>query len=46
MEALAPPQCGEQQWGEGVTLNHTVSGHPLSHCEQPTSHAEGPGISS
>ena len=43
MEALAPPQCGEQQWGEGVALNHTVSGHPLSHHEQPTSHAEGPG---
>ena len=43
MEALAPPQCGEQQQGEGVTLNRTVSGHPLSRHEQPTSHAEGPG---
>ena len=43
MEALAPPQHGEQQWGEGVTLNCTMSGHPLSCHEQPTSHAEGPG---
>ena len=43
MEALAPPQHGEQQRGEGVTLNRMVSGRPLSHCEQPTSHGEGPG---
>ena len=43
MEALAPPQHGEQQWGEGVTLNRTVSGCPLSCHDQPTSHAEGPG---
>ena len=43
MEALAPPQHGEQQRGEGVTLNHMVSGHPLSHREQADSHAEGPG---
>ena len=43
MEALAPPQHGEQQWGEGVTLNRTVGGCPLSRREQPTSHAEGPG---
>ena len=43
MEALAPPQCGEQQRIEGVTLNRMVDGHPLSHCEQPINHAEGPG---
>ena len=43
MEALAPPQCGEQQRGEGVTLNHMVGGCPLSRHEQPTSQAEGPG---
>ena len=43
MEALAPPQHGEQQWGEGVALNHTVGGHPLSCREQLTSHVEGPG---
>ena len=43
MEALAPPQHGEQQWGEGVTLNCMVGGHLLSRREQPTSHAEGPG---
>ena len=40
MEALAPPQ---QQSGEGVALNHMVGGYPLSHREQPTSHAEGQG---
>ena len=44
MEALAPPQHGEQQQGEGVALNHTVSGCPLSRHEQPTSHAEGLGF--
>ena len=43
MEALFPPQRGEQQQGEGVALNHTVGGCPLSRCEQPTSQAEGPG---
>ena len=43
MEALAPTQRGEQQRGEGVALNHTVSGRPLSRRDQPTSHAEGPG---
>ena len=29
--------------GEGVALNHTVSGCPLSCREQPSSHAERPG---
>ena len=43
VEALAPPQCGEQQWGEGVTLNCMVVWHPLSCREQAISHAEGPG---
>ena len=43
MEALAPPQCGEQQRGEGVALNCMVGGCPLSHHEQPTGHAERPG---
>ena len=43
MEALAPPQHGEQQRREGVTLNHTVSGCPLSCPKQADSHAEGPG---
>ena len=43
METLAPPHHGEQQRGEGVALNHMVSGRPLSHWEQPSSHAEGPG---
>ena len=43
MEALAPPQRGEQQRREGVTLNHMVSGCPLSCREQADSHAEGPG---
>ena len=43
MEALAPPQRGEQQRREGVTLNRMVSGHPLSPREQADSHAEGPG---
>ena len=39
MEALALPQHGEWQQGEGVTLNHMVGGCPLSHHDQPTSHA-------
>ena len=43
MEALAPPQHGEQQRREGVALNCMVSGHPLSCHEQADSHAEGPG---
>ena len=43
MEALAPPQHGEQQRGEGVALNCTVGGRPLSCREQPNSQAEGPG---
>ena len=44
MEALASPQRGEQQRGEGVTLNRTVSGHPLSRREQADSHAEGQAL--
>ena len=31
VEAMAPPKQGEQVQGEGVTLNCTVGGHPLSH---------------
>ena len=41
MDALAPPQRGEQARREGATLNHMVGGHPLSHCEKPSSQAEG-----
>ena len=41
MEALAPPQQGEQARREGVTLNHTVGEHPLSCHEQPSNQAEG-----
>ena len=41
MEALAPPQCGEQQRREGVALNCMVGERSLSHRKQPSSHAEG-----
>ena len=41
VEALAPPQCGKQQRGEGVALNQMFGECPLSHREQPNSHAEG-----
>ena len=42
MEALALPQHGEQQRGEGVALNRMVGERPLSHHEQPSSHSEDP----
>ena len=42
MEALAPPQHGEQQRREGVTLNYTFGECPLSRHEQLSSHSEGP----
>ena len=41
MEALAPPQHGEQPRREGVTLNRMVAERPLSRSKQPSSHAEG-----
>ena len=41
MDALAPPQQGEQARRKGVALNHTVGGSPLSHREWPSSQAEG-----
>ena len=43
MEAMAPPKQGEQAQGEGVTLNCTVGGHPLSHCESRSSHVRESG---
>ena len=33
MEALAPPQWAERLRREGITLNHMVGEHPLSHHE-------------
>ena len=33
MEALAPPRRDQQPRRGGVTLNHTVGGHPLPHRE-------------
>ena len=41
MDALAPPQRGEEARREGVTLNRTVGGCPLSRHEQSSSQAEG-----
>ena len=42
MEALAPPQHGEQPRRGGCHSKlHMVGEHPLSCCEQPSSHAEG-----
>ena len=41
VEALAPPQCGEQPKREGVTLNRTVGECPLSHQDQPSNQTEG-----
>ena len=38
VEATAPVQHGEHTQAEGVTLNRTVSGHPLSRREPPSSH--------
>ena len=38
VEAIAPPQCGEQVQGDGVALNCMVGGHPLSHREPTSSH--------
>ena len=39
VEAVAPG-CGESVQGEGVTHNRMVGGHPLSHCEAQSSHAQ------
>ena len=44
VEAIAPPQLGEQVQGEGVTLNHTVGGHPLSRREPTSSHVGESGF--
>ena len=42
VEALAPPQRGEQPRREGVTLNCTVGERSLSRREPPSNQAEGP----
>ena len=43
MDALAPPQQGEQARREGVALNQTVDECPLSHRNQLSNQAGGQG---